>query len=169
MLLFETFSDDPSAERAAAVACAGDAETFAREEKRGYLVLCPRAETGALPGARRINLLIAAGLCGPRAGPYLFKVGLWVPTEYRTEFLAWYEVDHLPILLECPTWDGCRLVEEEAEAGCQFHALHQLAEPSALNSREREHSRTTPWFMRLKRNEWFDEPFDRKLYRRSAL
>ena len=35
---------------------------------------------------------------------------------------------------------------------------------SAIKARAR--SRATPWFRRLKRFEWFDEPFIRILYRR---
>jgi hypothetical protein len=110
--------------------------------------------------------LFAGGRHGPDAGEWLFCVGLWVPAGERREFLAWYQHEHLPILLECPTWDGCRFVEAGASHGCQFYALHQLSDRAALESPERARSRGGPAFERLKRFPWFDEPFTRTLYRR---
>jgi hypothetical protein len=112
--------------------------------------------------------LFSGGRCGPAAGGWLFRVGLWVPTEHRSEFLSWYEQEHLSILLACPAWDGCRFVEAPAALGCRFIALQQLADPAALSSSERARSRATPWFMRLSQFDWFDEPFARALYRRAA-
>jgi hypothetical protein len=103
------------------------------------------------------------------AGEWLFRVGLWVPREHRDEFLSWYEQEHLPILLECAAWDGCRFVEVPNATGCQFFALHQLADRAALASAERARSRATRWFADLKQFAWFDEPFSRVLYRRVAL
>jgi hypothetical protein len=38
------------------------------------------------------------------------------------EFLDWYRNEHLPILLECPTWNGCRFVESPVLEGHQFYA-----------------------------------------------
>lgn len=115
-----------------------------------------------------VRMLFSGGNHGPAAGAWLFRVGLWVPVEQRSEFLAWYEQEHLPILLECPAWNGCRFVETPAAKGCQFIALHQLADPTALSSKERARSRATPWFMRFKQFDWFDAPFTRILYRRVA-
>ena len=113
-----------------------------------------------------VKILFERGRCGPDAGEWLFCVGLSVPADVRGEFLAWYEQEHLPILLECRGWDGCRFVEAPASHGCQFFALHQLSDRSGLESPERARSRATPWFERLKRFDWFDEPFTRTLYRR---
>ena len=119
--------------------------------------------------ATRATVLFDGGHHGPEAGEWLFCVGLWVPDQARSEFLAWYRDEHLPILLECASWDGCRFVEVAAPSGCQFYALHQLAERAALGSAERARSRATPWFHRLKAHAWFDEPFTRVLYRRVAI
>lgn len=113
-----------------------------------------------------VTLLFASGRFGPIGGDWLFHVGLWTPAEFRDEFLAWYEIEHLPILLECPSWEGCRFVEQAVRNGYQFYALHQLADASALDSEQRKVSRSTPWFERLKANDWFDERFVRTLYRR---
>jgi len=106
------------------------------------------------------------GRCGPAAGEWLFCVGMGVPQSERQAFLEWYEREHLPILLECPTWDGCRFVEAQALESCRFYALHQLSDRSALESAERARSRTGRAFERLKLFSWFDEPFTRTLYRR---
>lgn len=116
-----------------------------------------------------VELLFSGGRYGSAAGEWLFCVGFWVPREQRTEFLFWYEREHLAILLECAAWDGCRFVEAPDATGCRFVALHQLGDPAALSSPERARSRATPGFMRLKRFDWFDEPFTRVLYRRIAV
>lgn len=113
-----------------------------------------------------VQPLFAGGRVGDAGGPWLFRVGLWTPHEQREEFLAWYEQEHLPMLLECASWDGCRFIEAPDAEGCQFFALHQLADRAALDSAERARSRSTPWFRKLKHYDWFDEPFTRTLYRR---
>lgn len=114
-----------------------------------------------------VRELFSGGSFGTAGGNHLFKVGLWVPAESRAEFLAWYESEHLPILLECADWTGCRFIEKPVEEGHQFYALHQLGNVSALDSQERQRSRATPWFMRLKQHPWFDGAFTRQLYNRA--
>ncbi len=144
-----------------------DAEIFVREDGIGSVLLgaddMPRDR---LVVERRVSLLFDGGRCGPSAGEWLFWVGLWVPDDYRDEFLAWYRVEHLPIVLESALWDGCRFVEEKVERGAQFHALHQLTDKAALDSDARKRARSTPWFRRLAKNDWFDGAFTRTLCRR---
>ena len=120
---------------------------------------------GRAPG-EAVRFLFSSGRFGHEGGEWLFHVGLWTPSAYREEFCAWYSIEHLPILLECPAWDGCRFVEQRVDDGCQFYALHQLADRSALESEQRAFSRSTAWFRRLKAHAWFDEAFTRTLYRR---
>jgi hypothetical protein len=120
------------------------------------------------PSVAPMTQLFGGGRVGSEGGGHLFKVDIWVPAASRAELLDWYASEHLPILLECPTWDGCRFVEKEVRDGHQFYALHQLADPRALESEERRRSRATPWFMRLKRYPWFDEAFTRALYVRDG-
>ena len=145
-----------------------DAEMFIREDHTGSVVLGDD-QMPPYPSRieRRVHLLFNGGRHGPTAGAWLFYVGLWTPDDYRDEFLAWYKLEHLPILLEDPYWDGCRFVEEKVARGAQFHALHQLADKVALDSQARKHSRSTPWFKRLAGNDWFDGPFTRTLCRRA--
>lgn len=143
-------------------------EMYARDEGPGLLALgeIDGIQSGG-SAARHVNQLFSGGVFGAAGGPFLFHVALWTPADYRTEFLAWYEIEHLPMLLEAPTWDGCRFVEEAVDEGFLFHALHQLSDRAALDSDQRRRSRTTPWFQRLARNQWFDSGFKRALYRRT--
>ncbi len=139
-------------------------ETFVAEDIDKGLVIANNNGVIDHPLVVRINPLFSGGKVGPNAGDYLFMVGIWLPATSRAEFLDWYRNEHLPILLECPTWNGCRFVEKPVSEGHQFHALHQLADRSALESIERQRSRATPWFMRLKQHPWFDAKFTRQLY-----
>lgn len=141
-------------------------ERYIEVDDDGGLEIVPGADAQE-PG-ERAKLLFSSGRFGPAGGDWLFHVGLWTPAEFRDEFLAWYSIEHLPILLECPSWDGCRFVEQPVEDGCQFYALHQLADRKALESEQRSVSRSTAWFQRLKAYDWFDEAFVRTLYRRIA-
>lgn len=142
-------------------------EAYVRVDGAGALLLYADAPPARSTGiAIPVEMLFARGTCGPQAGDHLFRVGLQVPREQRDEFLAWYETEHLPILLGCAQWKGCRFVEAKRDDGCQFFALHQLASPAALDSPERQASRATPWFRRLAQQAWFDAPFTRVLYRR---
>jgi hypothetical protein len=142
------------------------AEVFAGADAGGrYVALLDEAPADASGWSfAPSRVLFVAGRHGARAGEWLFRVGLRVPAAQRDELLAWYRDEHLPILLECAAWDGCRFVEAATDG--RFFALHQLSDRSALESPERARSRATPWFHRLKRYDWFDESFTRTLYRR---
>jgi len=142
-------------------------EAFAQIEGLGALLLYSCAAPARSAGITiHTEMLFARGRYGRRAGSHLFRVGLRVPWDFRDEFLAWYEIEHLPILLQCAQWDGCRFVEAASSESCQFYALHQLKSPDALDSPQRKASRSTPWFRRLAQHVWFDAPFTRVLYRR---
>ena len=166
--LCETESSEPLSCIAPAPSSTPWVEWYVREDVPGGLVLCNAEQVEcSWPAARRLELLFAEGRFDAGQGSFLFKVGIRTPSEFRDELLEWYRREHLPILLECPTWNGCRFAEEEVDDGCRFYALHQLSHPRALESDERARSRATPWFFELKRNDWFDEPFSRVLYRRT--
>lgn len=145
----------------------GQVEVYDGVDVPGSFALAPENEDlAAASGARPIEVRLARGRYGRAAGPYLFRVAIWTPVAYRDELVRWYDIDHFPILLECPEWHGGRLVEEKVADGCQFYALHNLASPAALESEARRRSRATEWFQRLARNDWFDKKFVRGLYRR---
>ena len=141
----------------------GAVERYRREDGDGGLIV----SATAIPNSgRAVEQLFAYGRYGTAGGPWVFHVALRVPVDYRNEFLAWYETEHLQILLKAEHWGGCRFVEERVADGLLFHVLHQLDDLSALDSEQRKESRSTPWFKRLSRNEWFDTGFVRKTYRR---
>jgi hypothetical protein len=168
MLIWEYPTIDAALIRRDAAGCAADAESFLRDDSKGSLVVCANdsAKPAGAPVVKKLQLLFTGGHYGREGGDWLFYVGLWTPKAFREELLAWYKMEHLPILLECPLWEGCRFVEQKVEKGCQFYAMHQMSDKAALDSTERTHSRSTPWFKRLSANEWFDGAFTRTLCRR---
>ena len=168
MLIFEYPTTDVAEIRRNANVCAQDAESFVRDDGRGSLIICTSdgASAHGATAEKRMQLLFTGGRYGRAAGDWLFHVGLWTPQDFRNEFLAWYRLEHLPILLESPLWDGCRFVEQKVGEGCQFYAMHQLSDKAALDSVERKRSRATPWFKRLSVHPWFDGAFTRTLCRR---
>jgi hypothetical protein len=168
MLIWEYPTTDATEIRRNASGCAADAELFVRDDRGGSVIVC-NSDDAEPPGAtaeRRLRPLFTGGRYGRAGGDWLFHVGMWTPDDFRDEFIAWYKLEHLPILLECPLWDGCRFVEQEVAEGCQFYAMHQLADKEALDSAERKRSRATPWFKRFSANSWFDGAFTRTLCRR---
>jgi hypothetical protein len=168
MLILEVSTIDPGELRRYAEIYGGEAEIFLRDDGKGALVLCNGPVAAGNSEAKSVKKLFDGGRFGKSGGDWLFCVALWTPDDYRNEFLAWYQTEHLPIMLECPAWDGCRFLEGKVSSGCQFYALHQLSDKKALDSQERKRSRSTPWFKRLAKNGWFDGAFQRTLYRRFA-
>lgn len=142
-------------------------EAYAGDDGSAHLVL--REDDGGEPPDQwsvAAPIVFCDGGFGREGGEHMLMVGLWTPQEDRDELLSWYRQEHLPMLLGCSAWGGCRFVEVAAEQGSQFYALHQLWDIAALDSDQRKRSRDTDWFHRLKRKDWFDEPFTRVLLRR---
>lgn len=166
MLIWEYPIADAAMLRRNAGGCAAGAELYVREDGTGSVVVCESGKAIGSPVEKSVSVLFAGGHHGKHGGDWMFYVGLWTPEDFKDEFLAWYKIEHMPILLECPVWDGCRFVEQKVEKGCQFYAMHQMSDKAALDSAERKRSRSTPWFGRLARNSWFDGAFTRTLLRR---
>jgi len=142
-------------------------EVYRATEKEEYLTLGGNNSLlKHLVTTNEVNIATTCGRFGLQAGEYLFCVAIWVPDDSRDEFFDWYRIEHFPMLVECETWDGGRLVERRANDGHQFYALHNLTSPNALDSEERINSRSTDWFKKLAENDWFDGAFVRTLYRR---
>lgn len=92
-----------------------------------------------------------------RRAPVAYPVFFGVPPARQDEFNRWYDEEHLPILLGCPAWLGCRrfrLVTPHSQ-GYTHMALHYLADTSPLESPERDRARRTPWRDRLAAEHWF--------------
>ena len=85
--------------------------------------------------------------------PVLFRV----PAEREREFDAWYDEEHLDILLRCPHWPACRRfrIRDPKPDGWTHLALHYLTDLRALESPERDAARSTPWRARLAAEPWF--------------
>ena len=99
-----------------------------------------------------------------RRGALVYMLKYPVPQDYLWEFDAWFQIEHMPMLLEEPTWYGCEFFRALGPSGWSFAALHYV-EPQALKSDARNRSVDTPWWHRLKRHEWFDKQFERTLMR----
>jgi hypothetical protein len=87
----------------------------------------------------------------------LFVVAFEVPEDVREEFDAWYEEEHVPLLLEVPGWLRVRryVLEPDQEGPQLTHlALHGLRGPEVLDAPERARL-ATPWRARLAANDWF--------------
>lgn len=95
-----------------------------------------------------------------RKGSLVFMLKYPVPLDYLWEFEAWFVVEHMPMLLEEPTWYGCEFFRALAPSSWSFAAL-QYVDPQALTSDARNRSVDTPWWHRLKQHDWFDKQFER--------
>lgn len=168
MFMLEVDGDDADALEFVRTACDANAEVFARDDGGGYLLLC--AQSGQAPArvrVTRLEELFRGGRTGSRGGGVVLRAGLWAPSPFATELMAWYRYEHMPFLLDWPGWDGCRFFRAADVAdGCQCYAFHQLADAGTLACDARLRSRETPWFQRLSAQEWFDEPFTRTVCQR---
>ena len=99
------------------------------------------------------------------AYPVFFRV----PADRETEFNAWYEEEHLGLLLRCPYWPMCRRfkIHKPVRGSWTHIALHYLSDLRALESKERDAARATPWRDRLAANDWFKGDY-RVLYKFGA-
>ncbi len=97
-----------------------------------------------------------------KKGPLVYMLKYPVPLDYLYEFDAWFQYEHMPMLLEEPTWYGCEFFRSLGPSCYSFAALHYL-ERQALKSDARNISVDTPWWHRLKQHEWFDRQFVRTL------
>lgn len=98
-----------------------------------------------------------------RTADYLFLVRFAIPLDYKAEFIAWYIFEHAPLLLEEPDWHSYVLLEADIASDFNIAALHFIHRPETLDCLARARSRSTPWWLRLSKNNWFDEPFQRLL------
>jgi hypothetical protein len=89
--------------------------------------------------------------------PLLYAVSFNVPAEAHADFDAWYETEHIPLLMECPEWLMVRRlrVTDGVPETYTHMALHYLADAKALASPAREKARGTAWRARLAQHDWF--------------
>jgi hypothetical protein len=87
--------------------------------------------------------------------PLLYFVFFRVPEERRAEFDAWYDQEHIPLLLKCEHWAMVRRFRLEQESGPSHLALHYIADVRAFLAPERTAARTTEWYRRISSEPWF--------------
>jgi hypothetical protein len=130
------------------------------------LVATPAAAAATHPDAGHVATRwtgVAIYRCGSaQPGSRLYLLKYPVPNDYLYEFDAWFQYEHMPMLLEEPTWYGCTFYRALGASCYAFAALHSL-EPQALKSAARNASVDTAWWHRLKAHDWFDKGFVRKL------
>lgn len=117
-----------------------------------------------------VNQQIAPKAIAPmRDAPVLYPVLFNVPAAAEAEFNKWYDEEHLGILLKCPYWPLCRRfkIHKPLPESWTHIALHYLTDLRALESKERDQARATPWRARLAENDWFNGDY-RVLYRFGA-
>jgi hypothetical protein len=87
----------------------------------------------------------------------LFVIGFDVPVEARAELDAWYEEEHVDLLLQVPGWLRVRryLLEDSQDGQRLTHlALHDRRGPEVFEAHERA-ALATPWRARLSEQAWF--------------
>ncbi len=91
-------------------------------------------------------------------GSFLSVVAFSVPENDVAEFDAWYENEHVPMLLEAPDWLRVRRYRVlDGTGGPWTHiAVHELASKEAMESPERARARSGPLRDRLVGRDWFD-------------
>jgi hypothetical protein len=169
MLIWQSSLTDREEIEALAGRTTGVSECLLRDDNEASLILCEQGRAPKRVVEKRVSPLFSAGRHGPEAGPWIFLVGIWTPEDWRAELCAWYRCEHGPMLLECREWQGFQFLEMPTKRGCQFYVLHRLAARAALDSEQRQRSRSTPWFRRLAKNKWFDKAFERVLWHRIGL
>jgi len=123
-------------------------------------------ESSADPSAGRLATTWSGVLTyqfgAPQKSTHVYVLKYPVPAEHVYEFDAWFQHEHMPMLLEEPTWYSCDLYRALGASSYEFAAIHHL-ERQALTSPARDRSVDTPWWHRLKQHDWFDKGFVRLL------
>lgn len=92
------------------------------------------------------------GAGGP--APVILAVANSVPPQMEADMTAWYEQEHIPMLLDVPGWQRIRRYRLIGPApldgpGVGFLSLHELAGPSVLSEPGYRAAVSTPWRNRI--------------------
>ncbi len=80
--------------------------------------------------------------------PVILAVAMSVPASAEPDLAAWYEQEHIPMLLEAPGWQRIRrfrLVLSMDARGPGFLSLHELAGREVLEEPAYRAAISTPW------------------------
>ena len=85
-----------------------------------------------------------------------------MPPEWREEFDAWYDREHIPMMLKCPDWPGAARYHV-LNSNWTHLALHYVRDASAIDSPALRAARATPGRARFAAQSWFSG-FDKMFY-----
>jgi len=94
------------------------------------------------------------GLGADGPAPVILAVANSVPPQMEADMTAWYEQEHIPMLLAVPGWRRIRRYRLIGPAGLDgpgvgFLSLHELAGPSVLSEPGYRAAVSTPWRNRI--------------------
>jgi hypothetical protein len=88
----------------------------------------------------------------PSPAPVVLAVALSVPAGTEQDLAAWYDDEHITMLLKVPGWQRIRryrLTRSLDEPGPEFLSLHDLAGPQVLEEPAYRAAVSTPWRDRI--------------------
>ena len=88
----------------------------------------------------------------PVPAPVVLAVAMSVPPGTEQDLAAWYDGEHISILLQVPGWQRIRryrLTRSLDEPGPEFLSLHDLAGPQVLEEPAYRAAISTPWRDRI--------------------
>jgi len=86
-----------------------------------------------------------------RAGapPVLFAVSMSVPDAVVPDMEAYYEQEHIPLLLAVPGWRRARRFVLSSGTGPKYLSLHEIESPAAFDDPGYKAAISTPWRNRI--------------------
>jgi hypothetical protein len=80
-----------------------------------------------------------------------------VPAGRETEVDAWYDQEHIELLMRAEGWLRARRFKVGDFRGKRWTSLafHELRDLTVMDSAERKIARSTPWRAELEKEEWF--------------
>ncbi|BBU55631.1 hypothetical protein KU6B_18960 [Mameliella alba] len=105
--------------------------------------------------ARKRSEFRQTGVSDPvLTAPILYTVRFKVPQAFHEEFEAWYDQEHIPMILECPDWAGSARYSFENSDWTHL-AMHYVTSADALDGPAMRAARKTPWRNKFLEHDWF--------------
>jgi hypothetical protein len=100
---------------------------------------------------RRVYLPISDSSPGWLGGapPVVLAVSLSVPPSLEGDFAAWYDDEHIPMLLAVPGWRRIRRYRLAAGTAPEYLALHDVASTAVFDDPAYLAAVSTPWRNRI--------------------
>jgi antibiotic biosynthesis monooxygenase (ABM) superfamily enzyme len=101
---------------------------------------------------RRVGELVLDCPEWTRDAPYQLLVCMTPASGQEADFVAWYQDEHIPLLLEVPGWRRARLFRQVEGSGPAFMAVHELESPDVFDHPAHEKAVGTPWRERIRQS-----------------